>query len=67
MTAAELVAAVAACDALTAMADVFRRALGFPILTRRARRGAFACVDDVPDAEVLSCFRNLGSPMDGRM
>ncbi len=57
-------AAVMACDADTAAADAFRRAVG---VRRRQRRSKAARPPALEYRGMRQCFRNFGSPLDGRI
>lgn len=54
--------AAESCD--TAMARAFRKALGLPVLRAEAPVGRI--VSEEAADEIEWCFRNFGSPMDGR-
>lgn len=55
---------VVRCNATTSMANAFRRFFGLPQSWERLKAPAVVSLECY--TEVEECFRNHGSPMDGR-
>lgn len=62
VTVEYMIRAALRCD--TAMSRAMLRACGVPVPCARPRAGAV--VSSEAYAEMAECFRNCGSPMDGR-
>lgn len=54
------------CTSCTAMANAFRRALGVPAIWVRPKHTRPLVVSRGTYDEMIQCFENYGSPMDGK-